>query len=399
MAKKRVLFVNYSLHSGGIEKSLVTLLNLFDYEKYEVDLQLFVNEGLFLPMVPKEVNLLPPFFPEPFGYPIQKGFLSLVLHGKWKAAITRLKVSLLVRGGTMGQRLLKLYELEKPCLTPPKQHYDAAVAFMEGQPLYYVADIADCPNKIGFIHGDYEAMDLDAEGERPYLDRLDALCTVSEGCKAALDRVFPEQKAKHHLIYNILSADMLEKLARQEGGFDDGFKGRKILTIARLSPQKGLDMGMQAISLLKNQGIDFRWYIIGKGPEYQKLKGLMEEKGLQGRVVFLGERSNPYPYFKQCDLYFQPSRFEGKAIAVDEAIFFRKPILLANFSTARDQISHEENGLIADFTPEALATGLSRLLTDQPLCTIFCEELGKVKTTNEEEIQKLYQLIDNGGQN
>ena len=67
MEKKSVLFVNFSLHSGGIEKSLVTLLHLFDYEKYDVDLQLFADEGLFLPRVPEQVNHLPSLFPPNTG--------------------------------------------------------------------------------------------------------------------------------------------------------------------------------------------------------------------------------------------------------------------------------------------------------------------------------------------
>ena len=81
MPKKKILFINYSLHSGGIEKSLVTLLSLFDYNTYDVDLQLFANDGLFLPRVPKQVHLLPPLFPQAYKRNIRQA-LPLLLKQK-----------------------------------------------------------------------------------------------------------------------------------------------------------------------------------------------------------------------------------------------------------------------------------------------------------------------------
>mgnify|MGYP000944184197 CR=1 FL=1 len=107
--KKKILFVNYSLHSGGIEKSLVTLLSLFDYDTYDVDLQLFINEGMFLSRVPQKVNLLKPLFPSAYKDNIRKAFFALLFGGHPLLAFCRLFVSFAGLKGTVGGRLKKMW--------------------------------------------------------------------------------------------------------------------------------------------------------------------------------------------------------------------------------------------------------------------------------------------------
>ncbi len=396
MPKKKILFVNYSLHSGGIEKSLVTLLKLFDYSKYSVDLQLFVHEGLFLKNVPHEVNLLKPLLPAEYKLNIRKAFLALLKMKMPKTAFCRLLVTLVSRNGTLGERLNRVYCIEKKLLKPNQTEYDAVIAFMEGQPLYYAVDFINAKKKIGFIHGDYEAMGMQKSIDEDYFAKLDNVCTVSDSCRQSLDEVFPENKAKHRVIYNIVSKKAIEELACSESGFSDGFRGKRILTIARLSYQKGLDVGINAVSLATKSADapNFKWYIIGIGPEEAALKALCEQNGISDKVIFLGEKANPYPYLGACDIYFQPSRFEGKAIAVDEACALCKPILLADYSTARDQLTNGKEGVIVPLEANMLASMLNKMLTDDSLCKRLSENLSLKDTANEDEILKLYDLID-----
>lgn len=396
--KKRVLFINYSLHSGGVEKSLVTILSLFDYSRYEVDLQLFLDEGLFLSRVPPQVRLLPPLFPAEYGGNIRRAFPALLRGGHPLLALGRLLVSFAGLRGTMGRRLAKMWKVERLFLRPARRRYDAAVAFMEGQPLYYNVTKVESDVKIGFIHGDYGAMGLCREYDLPFIGKLDFLCTVSESCLSALKRAFPGYAGRCRLIYNILSAGFLRSLAEEGPGYADGFDGPRVLSIARLSHQKGLDIALPAVAaLLRRGGLSFRWYIIGVGPEEEKLRKTAEQLGVREQVVFLGERANPYPFLKDCDVYLQPSRFEGKAIAVDEAKALCRPILLTAFSTAADQISSGENGLIVPMTPEGVENGLHRLLTDSALRERFSAALAREDPSNEGEIEKLYALMDGRG--
>ncbi len=391
--KKRILFINYTLHSGGVEKSLVTFLSLFDFDRYEVDLQLFADEGLFLERVPSEVNLLPPLFPLEYRLNIRKAFPALIRKGHPLLAFCRLLVTLGGLRGTMGERLGRMWRIERRFVRPATREYDAAVAFMEGQPLYYLVEKVKSSVKIGFIHGDYGAMGLCSGFDRPYVAKLNALCTVSRSCLDALKRAFPEYAGKCRLIYNILSPKFIRSLAEKGGGFADGFSGLRVLSIARLSYQKGLDIALPAVAALRKGGLWFRWYIIGVGPEKENLRRQAKSLGIGDDVVFLGEQANPYPYLRQCDVYLQPSRFEGKSMAVDEAKVLCRPILLTAFSTASDQIDSGENGLIVPMTPEGVKEGLEKLLTEPALRSKFTEALGNWDGSNESEIHKLYDLF------
>ena len=391
--RKSVLFVNYSLHSGGIEKSLVTVLSLFDYDTYDVDLQLFANEGMFLSRVPPQVHLLRPLFPVEYRLNIRRAFFLLLLKGHPLAAVCRLLVSIAGLRGTRGQRLAKMWNIEKHFIRPADKQYDAVVAFMEGQPIYYAVSKVRARKKIGFIHGDYSAMGLVRDFDFPYFQQLDALCTVSESCLQSIRKVFPEYAKKVRLIYNIISPGFIRTMAEKGQSFEDGYSGLRILSIARLSVQKGLDLAMPAIAELKKKGFAFRWYIIGVGPEEEKLKAMVKELEIGDCVRFLGEQPNPYPFLKDCYIYFQPSRFEGKAIAVDEAKVMCRPILLTDFSTAPDQIDSGTNGLIVPMTPEGILEGLESLLLNEERCAAFSENLSKSNYSNEDEINKLYALI------
>ena len=391
--RKKILFLNYSLHSGGIEKSLVTVLSLFDYDGYEVDLQLFANEGMFFDRVPDRVRVLPPLFPQAYRLNIRRAFPALLFGGHPLLAFCRLLVSFAGRKGTMGERLSKMWRIERRFVRPARGSYDAVIAFMEGQPLYYAVEKTRARVKIGFIHGDYKAMGMVKTFDRPYVKRLDALCTVSESCRTALDEVFPEYSPKFHVIYNIISATFLRSMAEKGEGFTDGYNGMRVLSIARLSRQKGLDIAMPAVVNLNRKGLRLKWYIIGVGPEEESLRKQADSLGADGCVVFLGEQSNPYPYLRECDLYLQPSRFEGKPIAVDEAMVLCRPILLTDFSTAADQITSGKNGLIVPMTTQGVQDGLEDLLLNEERRVCFTQELSDRDYTNENEINKLYALI------
>lgn len=391
--RRKVLFLNYSLHSGGIEKSLVTVLSLFDYQGYEVDLQLFANEGMFFDRVPARVHVLPPLFPRAYRLNIRRAFPALLFGGHPLLAVCRLMVSFAGLRGTMGERLAKMWRVERRFVRSAPGGYDAVIAFMEGQPFYYAVEKTRARVKIGFIHGDYRAMGLVREFDRPYVERFDALCTVSESCRAALDEAFPEYSKKFHVIYNIISAAFLRSMAKKGEGFTDGYNGMRVLSIARLSRQKGLDLALPAVVNLNRKGLRLRWYVIGVGPEEENLKKQAAELEAGECVVFLGEQANPYPYLRECGIYLQPSRFEGKPIAVDEAKVLCRPILLTNFSTAPDQITSGENGLIVPMTTQGIQEGLADLILNEERRARFSKELSRHDYTNENEINKLYALI------
>ena len=108
----------------------------------------------------------------------------------------------------------------------------------------------------------------------------------------------------------------------------------------------------------------------------------------------MGEKANPYPYIKNCDIYVQPSYFEGKSIAVDEAKIFAKPIVCTKFPTVYDQLTDGETALLAEINAGSIAEKIETLLNSEELCKSLSENLKKEKAGNEEEIDKFYALLE-----
>ena len=152
-------------------------------------------------------------------------------------------------------------------------------------------------------------------------------------------------------------------------------------------------MAIEACRLLVDKGIEIAWYVIGEGEERQRLERMIADYGLQRHFILLGLKDNPYPYVKQADIYVQPSRFEGKSIAIDEAKILQKPIVVTSFSTAADQITHERNGLIVEMSAEAVADGIERFVKDDSLRSRCVAALRAEPLGTEHEIEKLYELL------
>ena len=151
-------------------------------------------------------------------------------------------------------------------------------------------------------------------------------------------------------------------------------------------------MAVSAAKILSDKGYDFKWFAIGKGQLEDQIKEQIKSLGLEEKFILLGERANPYPYTKNCDIYVQPSYFEGKSIAIDEAKIFAKPIVCTSFPTVYDQLTDGETALLAEINAESIAEKIEVLLNSDELCRTLSDNLKKEKAGNEEEIDKFYAL-------
>lgn len=392
--KQQLLFVLPSLEAGGGEKSLVTLLNCIDYDQYDVDLVLFVPKGIFLKQLPKNVKLL--YLNDDyktFTSGLSSTIVSFLKQRKFGLTFSRLlytfKSNVIKNKGKAEQYSWK--HLKKSITSLPKE-YDAAIGFLEKSSIYFVVDCVKAKRKIGFIHNDYVKLDLDASFDLPYFEKLNTIATVSEQCVTVLKEVFPTQKDKVQLLYNIVSAKLIHQMAEEPVTIDT--TKPSLLSIGRLHPQKGFDLAIEAAALLKKHGLNFVWYIIGEGAERTALEQAITKNGLEKHVVLLGIKENPYPYIKQTTIFVQPSRYEGKSIALDEAKILHKPIVVTNFTTAKDQINHLKNGIICEMDAESLANALAGLLQNESLQKDFSLHLSKESLGSEAEINTFYQLIN-----
>ncbi|WP_367189281.1 glycosyltransferase [Thermobacillus sp. ZCTH02-B1] len=399
MRKKKLLFIMPGLAAGGGEKALVNLLGQLDYGRYDVDLFLLDHGGLFMDLLPREVRLLPlPARYERFRRPALRSVLASLRAGDPELAFCRVLYAVRSRIGRT-EAVREQYGwryLRRALASAVSDRYDAAIGFLEKTSTYFCVDLVRADRKIGWIHIDYDRLGMDPAFDDPYFAKLDHLVTVSEECAAVLKTRFPRHREKIRVIRNIVSPAVVRRLAEAETG---DLYGRRegemiIVSVGRLHPQKGFDLAIDACALLVEQGRKVRWFVIGEGGERERLEKRIRERGLEGRFVLLGVKANPYPYMRQADIYAQPSRFEGKPIAVDEAKMLGLPILVTDYPTAGSQIVHEKNGLIAAMEPEAIAGGLMRLMDDPALREQLVRNLALEPLGTEDEVRKFDALLE-----
>jgi glycosyltransferase involved in cell wall biosynthesis len=394
--KKKILFVIPSLDAGGAEKSLINLLNAMDYSLFDVTVLVFHGKGIFLKSIPKSVKLITVY--GDFLYFSESIFISVcefLKQGKFTLAIHRIFFFLKnkIEKNTSKAEQVSWKHLSK-AIPELKEEYDAAIGALEKSSIYYVVEKVKAKTKIGWIHTNYSNSGMQKDFDLPFFERLNYMVTISEECKDDLNFNFPNIKDKIKVIHNIVSPKLIKELSEEkivDSKFDT--TALSILTIARLSKEKGVDLALEAALQLVKTGKYFKWYIIGEGDERVYLETKIKEYQLENSFILLGLKDNPYPYIKQSFLYVQPSRYEGKSIAIDEAKILGKPIITTNYPTAKDQIDHGVNGIICEMNPMALAQQILALTENPNLIEKFIFNLKEMNLSTETEITNFYNLI------
>ncbi|MBP3962399.1 glycosyltransferase [Paenibacillus lignilyticus] len=399
---KKVLFVIPTLTTGGAEKSLVNLLNLFDYTKYKVELLLFKHEGVFIKQVPNEVHILS--IPNTLKYAFksldtdgvkQISSLNANLRRYLGVFLTRIKYKSNQNKGFQ-IRWIKLY---RQAIKELPGEYDVAISYMHGEAMYYVADKVKARKKMIWIHNDYNAEGFDKALDRPYVAKFDKIVSISEECVKIFCDNFPDAAARTVHIPNLTSSSLIKQMAREfqpveyvEARGNDPDKVI-LLSIGRLVTQKGFDVAIQAAKMMQDQNINFIWYIIGQGELREKLQKQIIEANVEQRFILLGIRENPYPYYYHCNIFVQPSRYEGKSVALDEAKILAKPIIVSNYDTVKDQIIEDAEGIIVPLEPEQIAEAIIDLVNNPLKSMQLSEYLIQHEYGNEELIEMYYRHI------
>jgi glycosyltransferase involved in cell wall biosynthesis len=401
--KKKLLIIGIIMNFAGTEKSFLSFADCLDYNKYDVDLMLAKRTGELYSSIPKEINIIE--IPDseyvdmflltgknafrtiwncfckknPFViFEILPYFIKILLNPKKRAdTATRLWC-----------RLLQKFHLIE-------REYDIAVAYWGDRTMFYMVDKVKAKKKITWLHFDYGNPPRDDELYLRYFKQCDSIVTVSNKINQTLVSKFPEIAERFITIENINNPKHIWNLALQGESFPDRiFTGKRLLTIARISEQKGLDMAIDVLSMFRKEEYNIRWYIIGGGDktEVDNLKARAVEMGVADMLIILGTKHNPYPYMRDCDIYVQPSRYEGKPITVDEAKMMYKPIVATNYVSASEQLGCGELGIITDINAEAIYRGIRRMLDDTALRDSFTLKLSKCNFGNVSEIEKFYMI-------
>ena len=192
-----------------------------------------------------------------------------------------------------------------------------------------------------------------------------------------------------------IKGDFYEKVIKKsEEKIDFKFDHEQMnfLTVARLVEQKGIDRLIRIHRELIANHYANKFYIIGDGPERQKLENIIKEEHLQKTFFLLGAKENPYPYMKKADIIVQPSRREGKSLVLDEAKILGKAIVVTNYPSVTDQITDRKTGIIVDTTPQAIAEGLELLVTDKRLKSDLEDNCRLEPNRSELVVEQFYEL-------
>ena len=397
--KKRILISVFDMEIGGIERSLINMLESFDYEKYEVDLLICHHTGDLMSFLPSKVNILPQMekytvFRKSVSQCLKEGHYSLSvvrLLSKTLANIKAKKRNLEEGAGYIQMQLASKYSI--PFIPKLSKKYDVAISY--AWPHDIIARNVNADKKIAWIHTDYSKLEIDNKIDLSVWNQFDHIASVSEECRNSFLTQYPTLKEKVITIENINSPDFIRNMAKEEIVLNEINRDYfNIVSVGRLSYVKGFDLAVQALRLLHDKGLtDIKWYVVGYGGYEEELKAIIAQNKLEDSFILLGKKTNPYTYIEACDLYVQPSRYEGKAVTVTEAKILGKPVLITNYPTSKSQIEDGKEGLICDLSVEGIAKGIETLYKDSGLRNSLKKHLQKEDYSNDDELNKLYSLI------
>ncbi|MBR4287636.1 MAG: glycosyltransferase [Clostridia bacterium] len=389
--KKNIIFVSTALWIGGIESALVNLLNSIDYNKFNVTLLITYNYTDMANRLPKECNLIIAdrdnliSFKKPYKY----SRLFHLLEKPQNASSFRLfiwKVLCLLFKAPEAHLYAKYVKKQMK-----NQKFDTAIIYSDVVSETAVKGIKADKFIMFYHHGAMRKVYHDKYGYK----RSSKIVAVSHSQAEALREFRHEYKNKIIAINNIIDVDDIKK--RSEEKMDIEFSKDKfnIVSCGRLSPEKGMDLAIDACKILVDKGYNnFKWRVVGGGPIEKHLADQIQKLGVQDYIQLLGMQSNPYPFIKNADLLVQPSRFEGHSVAIMEAKILGTPIV-ATKSAAKEQIQHRTNGVLCDTTAESIANAIEKVLNDKELLkkitlAVTKEDFNK---RNDDIIKTLYNIF------
>ncbi|HDR3888936.1 TPA: glycosyltransferase [Bacillus cereus] len=396
---KDILVASFDMEVGGVERSLISMLEGFDYKKYAVDLMLYRHQGDFMELVCNKVNLLeevPQYttFRKSIGETLKDKEYGIGFSRILSKINTRFagKAKGIVETGYYQMQLMWKYAI--PFLPKLDKEYDVAISYL--WPHYFVADKVKAKKKIAWIHTDYSTIETDIEMDLKVWNKFDCIVAVSEACKNSFLKKYSALKNKVIVMENITSPQFIRDMANEEIDtpmlLDNRFK---VITVARLSHAKGIDNAVRALRILKDKGYEnIAWYVVGYGGDETMIKNLIRDLKLENSFVLLGKQINPYPYIKEADLYVQPSRYEGKAVTVGEAQILAKPVLITNYTTANSQVKNGVDGYITELSVEGIADGIEKLYKDATVRKQLANNCSNIDYSNKYELNKLYEIIE-----
>lgn len=379
-SKNKIIFVNNNMNIGGVQKSLCNLLKEI-YNDYDITLFLFSRTGDYLQEIPNNVSIK--FCTGVYKY--------LGISQKECKTIT----DVLIRGvlafltKLFGRNfVLRIMNIFQKRLT---DEYDCAISFLHdnGEESFYggcnefVISKIKAKKKIAFLHGDYEQCGANTLKNNTRYKKFDKIVACSDGCKASLVKCIPEIESRCVAIRNCNDYGKIIELAGDGIEYDKEYFN--IVTVARLSKEKGIERAIEVVKYCIDAGYKVRYHIIGSGILEDNLKSIVREKNMDAAVFFYGNQTNPYKYMVNADLFLLTSYHEAAPMVFNEAACLGVPILSTKTTSTDEMILENKFGFVCENSTEALKICLHDLLST-PKKLIRIKSQLKNKEFNNESI-------------
>lgn len=392
--KKKILFLMPYFGCGGVESTLLSLLDLMDRNKYDITLMMLQNKGEFLYKLPENIKISKIKIPEK-----EKGIFFgkkkvFFLYLKKLQVIKLIKFILYNCSFSLTENRTKnfeYFEMISDSIPSVDGEYDIAIDYFGYATFttFFLSEKINAKKKVSWIHSIMSRFDPVAF--KKYYEKMDTIFACSQMVKEDFENIFPTINTVE-VFYNIINPIEIRQKSLKNGGFDDDYSGIRILTVGRICHEKGIDIAARTYNLLREKGYNIRWYIIGSGSkeDIDRIKEIICDKE---NFIFLGIQDNPYVYMKQCDIYVQPSRFEGYCTTTNEARIIGCPIVMTNVSGANEQINNGENGFIVESDENSIFKAVKTMIDSEDIINKFRINIQKIDCDTRNEIKKIEKLL------
>lgn len=400
--KKKILFVINTLGRAGAEMAMLELIRRLPEEEYDISLYVVLGQGELVRELPEHVKVLNRTYQDTSvlsengrRHIVKTVIRSFFHNGKWFQKLFHLAV---VAHEMRKQGKLQMDKLLWRMLSDggeyPKEAYDLAIAYLEGGATYFTADHVIAKRKAAFVHIDYVNAGYSRKMDKDCYAGYDRIFAVSEEARTSFVNVYPEWEDKTGVFHNIINRERILELAGQQGGFSDSFDGIRLLTVGRLTHQKAYDIAIEAMKKIKDAGYKVRWYVLGEGNRREFLERQIKNLGLERDFKLLGAVDNPYPYYRQCDIYVHATRFEGKSIAVQEAQVMGCTIVASDCNGNREQIQNNVDGLLCGLSAEGISESIISLIENEEKRKQLGDAAAGKRLDNLQEMKMLLDLLE-----
>lgn len=371
MVKRKVLIAIHQLNLGGAQKAMISALNVIDYSENDVTLYVRKDRLDLLPLVNKNVSRII-INENPTNYNHKPYILWFYLRTKICDLLH--KDHSILDSKAKGYIVEKQFEYEKKHYFSNSENYDIAVSYIQGYTAAFVAENVNAKKKVMFYHDSTDSLH---ELHNEVIEHYDKIFCVSKGAQKAVQGFYPQFADKIECLENYVDADKVRTEAEK---FTPDYPKDKLIlcSCGRITSVKGFDLAVGAADILRNKGLDFKWYFVGDGVDRPKIEALIAEKNLQDFIEITGLQDNPYPYIKHCDIYVQPSYEEAQGLTIIEAQILCKPIVSTATVGGVSIINDGLTGMISRIDSQSITYKVYQLINDDVLKEKIKSELQKI---------------------